>query len=261
MAVRRGSDTTMMLHHGKTVLVTGGSRGLGRALALEFARQGAHVAITYLTEARLADAVVADVTLHGVQGMALQADLSDSQACKEIFEAVSVRMGGVDILIANAATGVFEPMSKVTAKHWHRTLTANSLSLVLLVQAFLKSLKERSGSILAISSPGAVRALPNYGLVGASKGALESVVRHLALELGPMGIRVNALVPGLMDTDVLSLIENREHVVAEAVRRTPLGRIATPADVASVASFVTSSAAQFVHGQVITVDGGYGIVG
>jgi enoyl-[acyl-carrier protein] reductase III len=250
----------MMLHEGKTVLVTGGSRGLGRALALEFARQGARVAITYLTEADLADQVVADVNRQGGQGMALQATLSDPEACDEIFEAVTGCWGGLDILIANAATGVFEPMMKITPKHWQQTLAVNSLSLVLLVQKFWKSLQQRSGSVLAISSAGAVRGLPNYGLVGASKGALESIVRHLALELGPLGIRVNALVPGLMNTDVLSLFENRDEIVAEAARRTPLGRIATPDDVASVASFVTSRAAQFIHGQVIRIDGGSSIV-
>jgi enoyl-[acyl-carrier protein] reductase III len=260
VALRRSFDA-VMTHKGKAVLVTGGSRGLGRALALEFARQGAHVAITYLTEAHLADQAVAEMTKQGVDSMALQASLSDPHACDEIFEAVTGRWGGVDILIANAATGVFEPMAKITTKHWERTLAVNSFSLVLLVQKFLKSLEERSGCVLAISSAGAVRALPNYGLVGASKGALESIVRHLALELGPLGIRVNALVPGLMKTDVLSLFEKAEEIVAETVRRTPLGRIATPDEVASVASFVTSPAARFIHGQVIAIDGGYGIVG
>lgn len=250
-----------MLQRGKTVLVTGGSRGLGRAIALEFARQGANVAITYLTEAKQADDVVAEASKHGIEALSLQADLCDPGSCEEIFQAVSARMGGLDVLVANAATGVFEPVSKITVKHWNRTLAANSLSLVLLVQKFLVSLRERSGNVLAISSAGAVRALPQYGLVGASKGALESLVRHLALELGPMGIRVNAIVPGLMDTDVLSLIEDRDGVIAEASRRTPLGRIATPEEVASVACFVTSAAAAFIHGQTINVDGGYGIVG
>jgi enoyl-[acyl-carrier protein] reductase III len=248
-------------HRGKTVLVTGGSRGLGRALALEFARQGADVAITYLSEADMADAVVAEAVRYGVRAVALQANLSYPDACGEVAEAVAAQLGGLDILVASAATGVFEPVSSITARHWERTLNANVLALILLVQRFLPSLRERAGSLLAISSAGAVRALPNYGLVGASKGALESVVRHLALELGPMGIRVNALVPGLMDTDVLSLFDQRQCIIAEATRRTPLGRITTPEDVASVATFVTSPAGGFIHGQVINVDGGYSIVG
>ena len=103
--------------------------------------------------------------------------------------------------------------------------------------------------------------MPSYGLVGASKAALESVVRHLALELGPLGIRVNTIVPGLMDTDVLSLFNERDQIIAEAARRTPLGRIVSPTEVAAVASFIASPAASFIHGQTINVDGGYGIVG
>lgn len=250
-----------MIHQGKTVLITGGSRGLGRALALEFARQGAHVAVTYLTEARLAAAVVDEGRHFGVRCVAMQADLSDPNDCNHIFDVVTTEMGGLDVLIANAATGVFEPVSAVKVKHWQKTLGTNVLSLVLLQQAFQRSLRERSGSILAISSAGAVRALPNYGLVGASKAALEAIVRHLALELGPMGIRVNAIVPGLMDTHVLTLLENRNGVVREAIRRTPLGRIVTPTEVALVASFLASEGARFIHGQVINVDGGYSIVG
>lgn len=250
-----------MLHSGKTVLVTGGSRGLGEALALEFAREGANVAITYLTESARADSVVSRACAYGVGAMAIQANLFDPESCNEISQAVISRMGGVDVVIANAATGVFEPVSSITARQWQRTLTVNSLSLILLVQKFVATLRERGGAVLAISSAGAVRALPGYGLIGASKGALESIVRHLALELGPLGIRVNALAPGLLETDLLSLFADRENIVAEASRRTPLGRIAKVEEVASVASFLASSAGAFIHGQVINVDGGYGIVG
>ena len=250
-----------MLHKGKAVLITGGSRGLGRALALEFARQGASVAITYLTEARMAEQVVADLVRLGVDAMCMQANLCDQGAPAEICEAVKNRLGGVDIVIANAATGVFEQMSQVTPKHWQKVMTANSLSLVMLAQVFLTCLRERLGSILAISSAGAVRALPNYGLIGASKAALEALVRHLALELGPFGIRVNALAPGLMKSDVLSLMEDPDGILEAATRRTPLRRIATPEDVASAAVFLTSSGGAFIHGQVINIDGGYGIVG
>jgi enoyl-[acyl-carrier protein] reductase III len=250
-----------MLHEGKTVLITGGSRGLGRALALEFARQGAHVALTYLTEARLAEEVVNDVRRCGVKGFAIQADLSDPDCARLIFEAVSARTDGIDVLIANAATGVFEPLANAKVKHWQKILSTNALSLILLEQAFQRCLSERRGSVLAISSAGAVRALPNYGLIGASKAALEAIVRHLALELGPCGVRVNAIVPGLMETDVLSLFGDRDRIVDEATRRTPLGRIVTPEDVAPVASFLASAAARGIHGQVINVDAGYSAVG
>jgi enoyl-[acyl-carrier protein] reductase III len=250
-----------MLHQDKTVLITGGSRGLGRALALEFAREGAHVALTYLTEARFAEQVIGEVRACGVRGFAIQADLADPEAGRNVFRAVNSELGPLDVLIANAATGVFEPLVQVKPKHWQMTLGVNAFSLVVLAQLFEVPLRERSGVVLAISSPGAVRAVPGYGLVGASKGALESIVRHLALEWGPSGVRVNAIAPGLMETDVLALFADRERIIDTATSRTPLRRIPTPVGVARVASFLASGAAEFIHGQVINVDGGYGIVG
>jgi enoyl-[acyl-carrier protein] reductase III len=245
------------LHSGRNVLVTGGSGGLGAALVRAFAAHGARVVLTYLTEGKVADALVEEVRAGGGAVWAVQANLAEREGLDAIEQVVTGELGSLDVLIANAASGVFKPLSLVTRRDWSWVMEVNAMSIVLLVQRFVAALSTSGGNVLAMSSLGAARAIPQYGLVGASKAALEAVVRQLAAELGPAGVRVNALAPGLMETRVIGVMGVEDEFVSSAGRRTPLGRLVDPDEVAQVAAAVTSHLFAAVSGEVITVDGGF----
>lgn len=245
------------LHDGRNVLVTGGSGGLGTALVRGFAAHGANVAFTYLTEGKIADQLAADVASAGGRAVVIQANLAERGGLDQIESVVAAELGELDVLVANAASGVFKPLMKATERDWNWVLGVNTLSIVLLIQRFARALESRRGNVLAMSSLGALRAIPQYGLVGASKAALEAVVRQLAAELGPDGVRVNALAPGLMETRVVDVMGVAHGALAEAAARTPLGRLVTPEEVARVAVAVTSDLFAAVNGEVLTVDGGF----
>jgi enoyl-[acyl-carrier protein] reductase III len=248
---------TAQLHGGHNVLITGGSGGLGGALAHAFAAQGANIAFTYLTEGKRADELREELTAAGVRAVAIQANLAEREGLDHVRDAVAGELGELDVLVANAASGVFKPLLKATERDWNWVMGVNAMSVVLLVQRFAPDLQARRGNVLAMSSLGALRAIPQYGLVGASKGALESLVRQLAAELGPAGVRVNALAPGLMETRVVDVMGVALESLTEAARRTPLGRLVTPEEVARVAVAVTSDLFAAVDGEVLTVDGGF----
>ncbi len=248
---------TPRLHDGHNVLVTGGSGGLGAALVRAFAASGASVALTYLTEAKVADALVAEVRTGGGRAVAIQANLAEREGLDEIERVVAAELGGLDVLVANAASGVFKPLTQVTRREWSWVMDVNTLSIVLLVQRFTEALSAAGGNVLAVSSLGALRAIPQYGLVGASKAALEAVVRQLAAELGPSGVRVNALAPGLMETRVIDAMGIESAFLTAAAKRTPLGRLVAPEEVARVATVVCSPLFAAVSGEVLTIDGGF----
>jgi enoyl-[acyl-carrier protein] reductase III len=177
-----------------------------------------------------------------------------------MFDAIGAQFGGLDILVSNAASGVIKPALELTMRHWHWTMDINAAALLPLVQR-ARPLMEAGGHVIAVSSIGAVRAIPNYAAVGASKAALESLVRHLAVELAPQGIRVNAISAGVVDTDALKHFSNREQLLTESIRRTPAGRLTEPEDVADAALFLVSPLAGMMVGQTIVVDGGYSVMG
>lgn len=246
--------------HGKVALVTGGSRGIGKTVAQRLAEQGAEVVITYVRHRTNANEVVTTIEQRGGRCWAIRANLADEESLFAMFEEIRRRYTRLDIVVSNAASGVLKPVEELKSRHWDWAVNINARALLLIAQQ-AASLMTKGGRIVAISSIGAVRAVPLYTVVGASKGALESLVRHLAVEFGPRGITVNTVSAGVVETDALKKFPNREEILASARAHTPLGRLTTPEDVANLVLFVCSDLAAMVHGQTLVVDGGYAIYG
>jgi enoyl-[acyl-carrier protein] reductase III len=246
---------------GKKALVTGASRGIGRAIALSFARNGADVAINFLRHRAPAEQVARDIEAYGVKALLLRGNVADEEHVARMFDEIRETWGKLDILISNAASGVLKPVEELSLHHLGWTMNINAGALLPLVQGLLKlPSTQAERTVVAVSSLGAIRAIPNYTLVGASKAALESMVRHLAAELAPKGVRVNAVSAGTVDTDALKHFPNREQLLEESRRRTPAGRLITPQDVANAVVFLCTDFASMVRGQTLVVDGGYSII-
>jgi len=245
---------------GKVALVTGGSRGIGRAIALRFAESGADVAINYLRNAAPAEETGRLIEKTGRRAVLVKANVADEQGVTRIYDAVGEHFGRLDILISNAASGVLKSVLELTQRHWHWTMDINAGALLPLARHAVELMGEGGGKIVAVSSLGATRAIPNYAAVGASKAALESLVRHMAIELAPRGINVNAASAGIVETGALKHFPNRDAMVEYTRSRTPAGRLTSVADVADVVLFLVSDLARMMHGQVVVVDGGYSIL-
>lgn len=245
---------------GKTALVTGGSRGIGRAISLALARAGADVAINYLRHREAAEKTAAAIGEQGRRALLIKANVGEEPDIEAMFETIRAEFGRLDILVSNAASGVLKPFLDLTMKHWRYTVDINAGTLLPLAQRAVPLMRSGSGRIIAVSSLGATRAIPYYTLVGASKAALESLVRHLAVELAPRGILVNAVSAGVVETDALRHFPNREELLQASLERTPAGRLVTPDDVAAVVLFLCSDLARMIVGQTIVVDGGYSVV-
>jgi enoyl-[acyl-carrier protein] reductase III len=245
---------------GKVALVTGGSRGIGRATALKLAKGGCDVAIVYHNSHEEAEAVCKAIRGMGRRAKAIQADVSDPEIVAEVFAALREDFDRVDVVVSNAATGVLKPALELTLKHWRRCLETNALALNLLAQQAVP-LMRGGGRIIAISSLGASRAIPQYAFIGASKAALESLVRSLAQELGPLGIRVNVVSAGVVDTDALRHFPNREQLLEEFARRAPAGPTLTPEDVADAVYLLCQPEADKITGHTLVVDAGFCISG
>lgn len=244
----------------KIAFVTGGSRGIGRATALKLASAGCDVAIVYHNSHEEAEAVCSAIRALGRRTLAVQADVSDPESIGEAFAIFRQQFDRVDFVVSNAAIGVLRPALELTLKHWRRCLETNAFALNLLAQQAVPLMPE-GGRIIALSSLGASRAIPHYAFIGASKAALESVVRSLAQELGPRGIRVNTVSAGVVDTDALKYFPNREQLLAEYARRTPAGPTLTPEDVANAVYLLCLPEAAMITGHTLVVDGGYCISG
>lgn len=246
---------------GRRVLITGGSGDIGRAMCVAFAARGAQVATTFFSDHDgMAATEKAMVDAGGQAPATIRCNLRDKGAPKEVAEAALEALGGqLDVFISNAASGVLRPALELTAKHWQWTMDVNARSFLALTQAVVPHMGP-GGRVMALSSSGAVRAIEHYAAVGASKAALEALVRHLAMELGPKGITVNVLSPGVVDTKALTHFPRREQLLEIAAMRTPNERIATPSDVADVALLMASPLAAMIQGQTIVIDGGYSIL-
>jgi len=242
------------------VLVTGGTRGIGRAISLRFAKAGASVIANYLRNQNAADELKATADREGLPIQLCRADVTTPQGLEQVERSIQNGDEPLTGLVHCAATGVHRVLSELTTRHFDFTFALNVRAFFELTKALLNRFSERS-SVLAVSSMGAQRALPYYSLVGSSKGALEALARHLAVELAPRGIRVNILVPGAIATDFWKTIPDGEDRLATATRRTPTRRLVTPEEVAWAAQFLCSRAASGIIGQSLIVDEGAGIVG
>ena len=244
---------------GKVALVTGGARGIGRAIALELAGGGADIAFNYLRSHEAAAETQRQIEDVGARCVRVQAHLGDPAKIKELFARVNEEFGRLDILINNAASGVQRPASELEVKHWDWTMDINAKAPWLCATEASR-LMVHGGSIVNLTSEGSRRVLPNYFSVGTSKAALEAVTRYLAVELAPRGISVNAVSGGYVDTDALDHFPNLEEIL-EAGHRTPAGRMVAAEDIARVVAFLCSEGATMIRGQVIVVDGGATLTG
>jgi enoyl-[acyl-carrier protein] reductase III len=244
---------------GKRAVVLGGSRGIGRAIALRLAREGAHVLVNYARSAEAAEQTAADCRAFGVEAEAAQADVGDADALARLFERVAGPWGGVDLLINNAARGLERPRPAVEQrpKHLHRTMDVNLFGPWTAAQLAVPLMEARGGgAIVNLLSPGAFHYMPDYSAVGVSKGALTSLTMYLAVELAPRGIRVNAVSAGWVEGS-----EGEHSYRAETSERVrphvPAGRNVSPEDVAAAVAWVCSDEAPMLIGQTIHLDGGF----
>lgn len=245
---------------GQVALVTGASRGIGRAIATKLAGAGCDVAVNYYNSADEADALCAEIRASGRRALAIQGSVGIPDSVDEMFAAFGQQFDRLDIIVSNAASGVLKPAVEMTLKHWRWCLETNALALNLLTQRALP-LMSGGGRIIALSSLGAQRAMPGYGFIGASKAALEALSRALAQELGPRGIRVNVVSAGVVDTDALRYFPNRDELLANFSQRTPAGPVLTPEDVAGAVYLLCLPEAAMINGHTLVVDGGFSISG
>jgi enoyl-[acyl-carrier protein] reductase III len=248
-----------MNHRGKKALVTGGTRGIGRAIALRLAEEGAEVVLNYLDNDAAAEEALALVRKKSPGSSLAKANLADPDAAKGLAEEAVRRLGHVDYLVHCAALGTFKRVLDLRANQWDLSFDINVKSFLLVVQRLAKHMP-KGGSVVALSSSGASRAVPNYGAIGISKAALEALVRYLAAELIPEGVRVNAVSAGPVDTRSLASFPGHEEMKRELVRRTPAGRLGRPEDLAGLVSFLLSPDADWIVGQTLVADGGLSLV-
>lgn len=244
----------------KTALITGGARGIGKASALKLAGMGCDIAIVYYNSSEEAEALVKTIEAMGRKAVAFQANVADHQSIKDLFTEFKKHFNQLNILISNAASGVLKPALKMTTKHWRWCMETNALALNHLVTEGLP-LMPRDSRVIALSSLGALRAIPQYAFIGASKAALEALVRSLSLELAEYGITANTVSAGVVDTDALKHFPNREQLLAEYEARALSDKPLVPEDVADAVSLLCRPEARMITGHTLFVDAGYSIVG
>ena len=244
---------------GRCVLVTGGTRGIGRAISLRLARAGATVVANYARNDGAAEALREQAEKERLALEVLRADLTLPKGLAAVQERMQQCGEAPVSLVHCAATGVHRPFEQLTAKHWDWTQSLNVRAFFELVHQLLPLLRDGS-AVVAVSSAGAVRAVPAYAAVGASKGALEALARHLAVELAPRGVRVNILSPGSVETEAWDAFPDKQARLADATRRSPLGRMVELDEVAHAAQFLCSRASSGLVGHTLVVDGGARVV-
>lgn len=245
---------------GKVALVTGGSRGIGRAISLALAACGADVVINYLNDEQAARDVVEHIQAQGRRALAVKANVGDAEEIERLFQVMRGQFDRLDIVISAAALGILRSALEVKPRLWQKVMQINAGALLCLAQCAVPLMKNSGGRLIALSSLGSTRVIPYYSVVGVSKSALEGIARNLAFELAPQGINVNVVCPGVVETDALKFFPNRDELIGYSRQRTPAGRLCSPEDVAKVVLFLVSPLAEMIHGQTIVVDGGYSVV-
>jgi enoyl-[acyl-carrier protein] reductase III len=244
----------------KVALISGSGRGIGATIALNFASLGADVVVNFFRNREPAENTAQKIRMLGRKALVVKANMGELDDVDRLFQAVEQEFGGLDIYVHNAASGYNRPVMEQRPKGWDWTMNINARSLLFAAQYAAPLMEKRGGgSIVAISSPGASRVLPDYVVVGASKAAIEAITRYLAVELAPRNIVVNAVSPGMVLTEALQhfeMVRTDVHLVEKATSITPAGRLVVPQDIAEVVAFLCSPAASMIRGQVIVVDGG-----
>jgi 3-oxoacyl-[acyl-carrier protein] reductase len=241
---------------GKVALVTGASKGIGAAIAYELAASGAAVAVNYSGSRAEAEKVVAEINQAGGKAIAVQANLADPESIGPLVDKTVKALGPIDVLVNNAGIYDFGPIENVTPEHFHKQFNINVLGLLLTTQAALAHFSAKGGSIINIGSV-AASGVSGGSVYSGTKGAVNSITIALSKELGPRQIRVNALNPGMVETEgvhAAGFIGSDFH--HQAVKDTPLGRIGQPNDIATIATFLASDESTWVSGQTIQASGG-----
>jgi enoyl-[acyl-carrier protein] reductase III len=246
---------------GRTALVTGGSRGIGRAIAIELATRGAHVVLTYRRNAAAADEVISEIADRGGKAVTVQADMGVPEDVDRLFDVIQEQREGLDVMVLNAGATAFKDLIDVTAQNISKTLAITIHGSIHAAQRARPLMAGRQATIISISGMDSVRHVPMHGLLGIAKAGMESMTRFLAVEFAPDGITCNTVLPGPVITDSLAVVlksRGEEYLTAlrDRVRRTPLGRFAQPEDVARVVAMLSGPDARWITGQVIVADGG-----
>lgn len=236
-------------------LVTGGTRGIGRAISLRLARDGYHVLALYGRNRETADALTAEAQREGLTIETLRGDLTKAETLEVLVNEIRAKAPSIDVLIHSAASGVHRPASELSLKHMRWTFEINVFAIHALLTALLDRIP-RGGRVIGVTSAGGTRTIPFYAAVGASKGALEALFRHYAAEFAPRGINVNLICPGLVPTDAVDAFPDRDDRLRRVLEWTPTGRLTTPENVADTAAFLCSPAADQIVGQTFVIDGG-----
>lgn len=249
-----------MLFENKIALITGSGRGIGAVIARHFAELGADVVVNYFRNSASATEVAESIQKTGRKALLIKANLGDPEDIDRLFTTIEREFNGLDFYIHNAASGYNRPVMQQKLKGWEWTMNINARSFLFAAQRAVPLMRERGGgAIVAISSPGAGRVLPHYVVVGASKSAIESITRYLAVELAADNIVVNAISPGMVLTDALQhfeMVRSNDHLAEKAINLTPAGRLVEPRDIAGLTAFLCSPEANMIRGQVICMDGG-----
>jgi enoyl-[acyl-carrier protein] reductase III len=248
--------------NGKVALVSGASRGIGRACAESLAACGASVIVNFLNSAEGAKEVVNSIQSCGGQAIAVRADVSERDDVQAMMDVIDEHFGRLDVIVSNAAAGGFRPLTQATPASFDSIMRMNAAPLLWLTQAALPLFQSTEGisRVIAISSHGSIRGIANYGLIGTSKAALESLVRHLAFELGRSGVNVNAIMPGIVATDAIKTLPGSEGMLKSVQEQILVkDRMLTPVDVAGAVLFLASRFSDLIQGQVLVVDGGISI--
>ena len=244
----------------KLALVTGGSRGIGRAIVMELVNRGADVVFCYLRRHDVAERTVRDVRSLGAYAEAFQVNVGDEDEVVSFFEELESSYGYLDILVNNAASGVNRSVFDLTSRYWDWTMNINARGAWLCAKHAAPLMKGRDGKIVNISSLGSTRVMPEYLAVGASKAAVEAITRYLAVELAPMGISVNGVSGALVETEALNAFSWSRRLIDDLRNRAPGGRPLEPADIARIVTFLCSNDADMIRGQTLIVDGGLSLL-
>lgn len=243
---------------GKVAIVTGASKGIGTSIAQHLADAGAAIVVNYSSSKQGADRVVAEITGKGGKAVAVQANLAKEADIRRLFAEAKKAFGRLDILVNNAGIYEFVPLENVTAEHFHRQFDLNVLGLILASQEAARQMGSTGGAIVNISSVVATAAPPNASVYSATKAAVDAVTRSLAKELGPRGIRVNSINPGMVETEGVHAAGISESDMRRQVEsQTPLGRIGQPHDIGPAAVFLASDDARWITGETLHIAGGY----
>lgn len=247
----------------KVALITGGTRGIGKAIANKFASEGYNLVLNFMRKKRDAEETKNELEQkYGISVHIVKANVGEVEQITALFKEAEEHFGRLDVFVNNAASGVLRPLMEIEESHWDWTQNINAKAYLFAAQEAAKIMeKNGGGAIVALSSLGSIRALPNYVAVGVSKASVEAITRYLAVELSPKGIVVNAVSGGAVDTDALKHFPNRDELLESAKKRNPAGRIVEPTDMADAAYFLTTPAASMIRGQTIIVDGGFSLLG